>query len=540
MGDGFFGFNVALRGLYASQKKLDIANHNLSNVNTPGYSRQEGIQTATRPLFSYDGTGMIGTGADVVGVERIRDEYLDFKYWSENVNYGEWDVKRQQLEELELVYNGLSDSGFSNITNDFFSSLQELSKDPSSSAVRSLVRERGVTLTKYFNSVASKFENMQMDVNYKVNATVLEANSIGTQVVQLNRQIYTSELDGSLANDLRDQRGLLIDKLSKLVNIDASEVQTGTLPSGRPEKKMLITISGKAFVEHYSLSELSSEPRDTKLNEEDIPNLYTVGWKDGNSLNIKGGELKGYMDIRDGNEGENGSPAYKGVPFYLKKMNDFVRTFAMAFNEGFIDKDADGSISNLEDGVGHVDGYGIDMDGDGPRGTPGQIRFFTYKGDDGKEQNSSEFVDGVTQRDDIMAKYKNMTAANFSLSEEILGHLDSISVASVPDVWGNTDVVESLLELRHDSHMFAEGAPEDFMNSVIATLGIDSQQADRISNNQDIIIKQIENRRISNSGVSIDEEMANVIKHQHAYTAASQMINTFKEIYDILINRLGV
>lgn len=88
--------------------------------------------------------------------------------------------------------------------------------------------------------------------------------------------------------------------------------------------------------------------------------------------------------------------------------------------------------------------------------------------------------------------------------------------------------------------MFTEGAPEDFMKSIISTLGIDSQQAIRMSSNQQAMIRQVENQRLSESGVSMDEEMANMVKHQQAYNAAAVMINTMAEIYDILINRVGL
>lgn len=88
--------------------------------------------------------------------------------------------------------------------------------------------------------------------------------------------------------------------------------------------------------------------------------------------------------------------------------------------------------------------------------------------------------------------------------------------------------------------MFSEGAPEDFMKSLVATLGIDSQQARNYSMNQKAVVNQIINRRLSNSGVSMDEEMANLVKFQHAYNAAAKMIQTMNEVYDTLINRLFV
>lgn len=551
MREGFFGLNVATRGLFTAQRGLDVVNHNLNNVNTPGYSRQQAVQVAAKPMPLYDGTGMLGTGSDVIAINRVRDEYLDFKYWSENVAYGEWNIKRTLLEDIETTFNEPSDSGFTKILDEFYSSLQELAKDPNSSAVRSLVRERGVTVAKYFNSVAAHFEKLQADINDQVKIKVGEVNSIATQIQQLNRQIYSAELDGNIANDLRDQRGVLVDRLSKIVNIDANEVVAGKLPSGMDDKRFVITISGKALIDHFDISKLSVTPRKEKLNEaEDIQNLYEVGWEDGNTLEIKGGELKGCLDVRDGNEGEpanpdyegpmSKSPIYKGIPFYVKKMNQFVRTFAAALNEGYIDKNADGTISAEEDGKGHVDGYGIDPDSTGPGIASTGIRFFTMFGTDGKPESSAAFINGAASISDISARYKNLTAKNFTVSSDVVNDYNSIAASDNPDQVGNIVNLNEMLKMRHETQMFTEGAPEDFMKSLVATLGIDSQQAVMISANQQAIVKQVDNRRLSDSGVSIDEEMTNLVKFQHAYNASAKMIQTMSEVYDTLINRLGV
>ena len=208
MAESFFGLNVAVRGLFTAQRSLDIVNHNLNNVNTPGFSRQQAVQKASRPMALYDGTGMMGTGSDITGVNRIRDEYLDFKYWSENISLGEWSAKQEVLSDFEVTFNEPSNSGFTTIMNDFYNALQELGKDPSSPAVRALVKQRGVTLAKYFNSTAAHFEALQQDINYRIQTKVEEVNSYATQLQQLNRQIYISELDGNTANDMRDHRAL--------------------------------------------------------------------------------------------------------------------------------------------------------------------------------------------------------------------------------------------------------------------------------------------------------------------------------------------
>ncbi len=551
MREGFFGLNVSIRGLYSAQRSLDVVNHNLNNVNTPGYSRQQAVQVASKPMALFDGTGMLGTGSDVIAIKRVRDEYLDFKYWSENVSLGEWQAKTELLSDIETTFNEPSDSGFNKIISDFYSSLQELAKDPSSLAVRALVREKGVSVAKYFNSVATHFEKLQADVNDRIKIKVGEINSLGTQIQQLNRQIYAAELDGSTANDLRDQRTLLVDKLSKIVNIEANEVVAGKLPSGADDKHFVITISGKALVDHFNLSKLATDlrPAGKKLNPEDIDNLCDVRWEDGNTLEIKGGELRGYLDIRDGNEGLpadasyqgylDNSPFYKGIPYYQRKLNQFVQTFARAFNEGFVDRNGDGSISFDENQGGHADGYKLSsVEGDSPSG----IRFFTILGADGKQINTQTFLGTADPSDtaQVYALYSQITAKNFAVSQDIFDDMNNISASSAAGQKGNIDNLNSLLSMRQDPKMFAEGSPEDFIKSLVSTLGVDSQQAKTLSSNQENIVSQLVNRRLSDSGVSIDEEMTNLVKFQHAYNASAKMITTWAEIYDTLINRMGV
>ena len=539
MGESFFGLNVAVRGLFTAQRSLDTVNHNLNNVNTPGFSRQRSVQTAARPMALFDGTGMMGTGSDVISVERVRDEYLDFKYWSENITMGEWQAKREVLDDIEVTFNEPSDSGFTAILGDFYNSLQELGKDPSSAAVRALVKQKGVTVAKYFNSVASHFEKLQEDVNYRIKTKVEEVNSFATQIQQLNRQIYIAELDGNAANDLRDQRTLLADKMSKIINVEANEVVAGKLPSGKDDKHFVITISGKALIDHFDVSKLAVVQRSAtqKVNAEDVSGLYEVQWADGNSLNVRGGQLRGYLDVRDGNDGQAGPngiipPLYKGIPYYQKKMNEFVRTFAMAFNEGFIDANGDGTIAAGEDLAGHADAFGLT----GSTGT----RFFTLKGINGQEVDSATFLGGAATAAAIYARYANITAKNFSVGSDVMTDYNTIAVSDVTGEVGNINVLNSILDMRHNPDMFAEGAPEDYMKSLVATMGIDNQQAQRYEANQNIIVKQIENRRLSDSGVSMDEEMANMVKFQHAYNASAKMIQTMSEIYDTLINKLFV
>ncbi len=565
----FMGMDIAIRGLYSAQRGLSTVSHNVDNANTPGYSRQVNNQQASRPMLVANSAGMLGMGSDVVSVDRMRDEFLDDKYRSEAQYLGEWEVKTQLIDDLQTIYNEPSSSGYSKILNDFYASLQQLSTDPTSLSTRAAVMEKGIMVAKYFNSVATHFEKLQDDVNNMVGAKVDEINSLADQIRQLNQQIYNYEVTGNVANDLRDRRGYVVDKLSKLANTQSYEIETGyKLPNGEPEKRFVVAISGKAIVDHVDVVHLKVQMRENKLNEEDLNNLYEVSWEDGNKLNVKSGELRGYLDMRDGNDaavgidGKTLSPNFRGIPYYMRKMNQFVQVFSQSFNEGYIDKDGNGTMDKIN---GHVDGYSLtSVAGDSPAG----IRFFTMKNADGSPMSSDDFRSAALQKaaDDYAASvaagnprtdaldnplttdinealvygYKRLvTAKNFSIGLEVNEDpSENLAVSAIGGSKANTDNLLSLLNMRHNTYMFTEGAPEDFVKTLISSLGVDGQQGEVFLATQDNITRQIENRRQSISGVSINEEMTNMVKYQQIYGASAKMIATYQDILDILVNGL--
>jgi flagellar hook-associated protein 1 FlgK len=303
-------------------------------------------------------------------------------------------------------------------------------------------------------------------------------------------------------------------------------------------------VSGKTLVDHFTVSKLECKQRDKKLNvDEDIGYLYDVKWEDGNEIDIRGGELKGYLDVRDGNEGEdqgNGaSPNYKGIPFYIKKLNEFVRKFALAMNEGITeDTDPSGAKTFTKAWPGHAEGYGMQKPGQST--SPTGIRFFTMVGwsasqNDTIELTSDEFIGTASTVDQLGNQYQSLKAKNFCVSANLIYEERGEYNVSASGIAGQSEDgsnITTMINMRHDVHLFEEGTPEDYMKSLISTLGIDAQQSTQFTETQENLIKQIENRRFSVSGVSLDEEMTNMIKFQHAYNAAAKMISTFDEIYD--------
>ncbi|WP_077369560.1 flagellar hook-associated protein FlgK [Anaerosalibacter sp. Marseille-P3206] len=497
-----FGFNTAVSGLLASQRALYITNHNIQNMTTEGYSRQVAKQRATNPM-NLPGIGFLGTGTEIYDVVRIRDSYVDFKYWNENAPKGEWEVKKEKLMEIEKLFGEPSNSSFRQYLDDFFTSINELSKNPSDFSYRQPVKEASLALTKHINETAKRLENLRKDTMFSIDTKVKQANDIAYQISSLNKQIYSLEIDGKSANDLRDKRELLVDNLSKIANVKVDE---------SPEGKYRVSISGVSIVDHDYVSEIEYKREDpTNADSKRI-----LQWANGGKLNLKGGELKGLIELVDEN-GEKGS--YRGIPFYQEKLDEFAREFAKRINEV------------------HREGYGYKKE-------EKNKLFFAVDEATGTIPEKTGMTDEEYKKE-LNKYYEQFNATNLTISKDILEDVGNIAVAkdNGNNVEDNTNMLE-ILALREDKNFFSEGmskgTPDDFIKSLLSNLAVDSMQAQRMDSTQQLIINNIVKRRQSESGVSENEEMGNIVKFQHVYTASARMITTLDTILDVTINRLGL
>lgn len=504
----FFGLSIAMKGLYASQNSIYVVEHNISNADTAGYSRQISGQKAATPLKRSDGTGMVGTGVDSTTVKRIRDVFLDNRYWKQNVDYGEWSVKSSLLSELESLMDETSENGLNEVLSNFSSSLEDLADNPESGQARAVVLQNGISLCRYLNNAANSLQSMREDYNQSVKIKVNEINSYAKQICDLNEQIYKAELDGSAANDLRDQRTLILDKLSKIADIEANEINAGTLPNGKKDVRFQVILNGVSLVNHFQVNTLECYEID---EGSDRDGMYGIRWANtGREVNFSGGEIKGYLDMRDGS-GENGE--YKGVTYYTGMLDSFARIFAKAFNEGI-----------YGDGVqycsGHAGGAGLD-------GASG-IRFFSFDG-----KSSEALLETGSDTDSI---YDNITAANISVSSDVEEDVNKIAAASISGEPGNNENISVLVDIFNDTRVFDEGMPEDYISAIVSTMGVASAYASRLSENKESVLNNIDNCRTSISGVSLDEETSNLIVYQQTYNAAAKMISVIDELLDVTIN----
>ncbi|HTD77765.1 MAG TPA: flagellar hook-associated protein FlgK, partial [Chloroflexota bacterium] len=230
----FFGLDIATRSLRAQQTLVDIANQNIANANTPGYSRQEAVVKETLPypipVFRQSGApGQLGTGVEVKEVNRSRDLFADYQYRNQVAAQGNWDAQSSGLKQIEAVVNEPSTSGLSTLMTKYWQGWQEVANSPSDVSVRANLLEQGRALAESFQSTVHQFQQQQRDVDSQVSLTVDDVNNYAKQIANLNTQISQVETGGMKANDLRDQRDLLLDKLSGLVGVTSVESSEGSV-----------------------------------------------------------------------------------------------------------------------------------------------------------------------------------------------------------------------------------------------------------------------------------------------------------------------
>ena len=314
MASTFFGLHVGYSGLNAFQASINTTANNISNVQTEGYTRQEVNLTPSSAMRVYQKYGSTGTGVTAESVTQIRDEYYDQKYWYTNPSKGYYDRKVYYLDQIETYYtDDASNPGFSSILGKMFNSLDGVKKNAGDTSVRNEFISNADKLCTYFSSTATYLQELQATINDEVKTTVDNINSITQKVALLNKQINTIEQQGAKANELRDQRALLIDELSNLVTVtvEESDVVNTNYPDMHTGATMFkVKVNGQLLVDTYDYNELDVTVRKAKNNQSDVEGLYDVVWKSSqNTFNISNkmlsGSLKSLFEVRDGNDEQN-------------------------------------------------------------------------------------------------------------------------------------------------------------------------------------------------------------------------------------------
>ena len=602
MASTFFGLDIAVSGMHTTMAQITTASHNIANSETDGYCRQVVSTQASEPLRGYCSAGMIGTGVVATAVTQERDFYYDEKYWDSNSMKGEYEAVDTYLTSIETYLNEVSDDGFTTMFDGFFNSLSSLANDASSLEKRTEVTSKAQTFVEYLNNVYNNLQSVQDDINTEIKNQVDRINSISKEIAALNDQIATLEVYGEVANDLRDQRAVLIDELSTYGTVDVKETVVNKTKFSLGQKMYNVKFNGQILVSNENRNELKCVPRSVKDNQNDIDGLYDIIWeKADEELNLFStgahGSLSALMMLRDGNNQANlngyvtASPGdnkititdtnindisrinvpiqgkitiggmdyeytnfevkveevngvneytyefellepvvkninnreahigetidFKGANHYMTQINEFLRTFSKRFNE-------------------------IHNKGEDLNGNKGED-LFVYNDDVSARQHQLSETDGDNGFKSTDATYYRMTAGNAAISNNILKSSDLFAAATeIDEGFENNEIVSELLSLKTDVDMFKEGKPADFLNSVVAEIGVDKMNYKKLAENQSNITYSIDTQRMSISSVDVDEEGMNVVRYQQAYEMSARVFTIMNEIYNTLIKELGI
>ena len=514
MPNTFFGLTIGASGLTASNAAINTTAHNISNINTKGYTRQSTVQQASFGIKVYKPYGAVGTGVTVTDIEQARSEYYDNRYRNNNTQCGQYETLDTYSNLVQTYLDEFNTEGFIAEYNNLFKTIDSMCGDPSSDVKRGQFLSYMSSICQYFNTLSTNLQNTQNDINEEIKSSVSTVNTIAEQLASLNKQINTIEATGGTANDLRDSRNLLVDELSYYADVQVMDRSVG---NGLSEYTILF--NGQALVEGYSYNTLECVSRETsdKRNASDAEGLCDLKWSNGNPYNpyeeSGRGSIKALFDMRDGcndayevvNTDTTGAqylevvadsyrnPSYKGVPYYQSQLNRFVTTFAEEFNNII-------SRGQLMDGTACTSSLLV------------------------SKYNENAYV----------------TAGNITVNQKMLNDLSQLPVSyDVSRGDENSDMAKDMYALK-DKVTIKSGTFWDFLSSIVSEIGVDTMRAETFNSNYKNIKGAVETQRTSVSGVDEDEEGIDLVKFQHAYDLSSKVISVMNQIYSKLIEETGL
>jgi flagellar hook-associated protein 1 FlgK len=439
----FYGMQTSLRGLIAQQRMLDTTGHNIANASTKGYSRQEAVLSASAAMqvqvaSSSSAGSHLGSGVDVDGFRRVRDQFLDAQYRGQNTNLSEWSARAESLDSAELSLAEPGDTGINQQLTKFWKSWSDLSKNPDNDAAKQAVVQQANALTDSIHSVRSQMVAAQTSATGQYDAIAGpngEVSKIATELAGLNKTISSFITNGDMPNDLMDRRDLLIDQLSGY-----GQVSVEQLESGSTNVSFVDGTTGTSYPIVADRTAAWAGPP-------------SGGWS-------PGGEMGGLLSAAKSPGGT--------IDGYLTQIDSISSSLMSSVNAA----------------------YGGDFFA---AGTP--------------------------------------AGATIAVAAPIQAAPASIRAGS--GATGSSDLALAVAQLQGNA------AVDGVYKAFVAKVGGDLNESTRMQANAQVLADSVEDRRQSVAGVSMDEEMSNLVRFQRAYQASARAMSTMDEMLDVLINRTG-
>ena len=608
MSSTLFGLNIAASGLRASNAALNTTANNISNVNTEGYSRQEVQQAANDPLRVFATYGCAGAGVDTIAIERIRDSFYDNKFRDNETKLGEYDTKAYYCKMIEDYLTDDGTTGFKSVYDKIGNALQDITRNASSTSTKANFISTVKGLVDYFNNMYGDIQNLQADVNDEIKMRTDEINSYAQDIATLNKQINVIEMTGTIANELRDKRDLLVDKLSAVVDVKTVETPVYDKDGNATgANRFIVKIAGgQTLVDMNEYNQLVcvARTKEEKVNQTDIDGLYDITWQDGREFGIynksMGGELRGLIEMRDGNNGEYFNGTVTDVTYAAATSRVTIATSAAYLGDMMKCNLSDtGGVINIGDQLYYYTDWSYNDDGtytftidnvksDQPissakiRSTATIGAEVDYQGVPYYMEQMNEWIRGFAEKvngiftEGVTAEgndagilitgnyvttkgqyteaelndskkngkgYYYITAGNLAIASDLIKDASLLGTrSSASNGVEECKQVEKVISMLSDKNQYSFRGREagGFLECVLSDAALNASNANTFYKTYTSLEKSIDNQRTSISGVDEDEEAVSLVKYQNSYTLASKMISVLTEVYDRLILQTGV
>lgn len=561
----FSGLNTMVNGIYTQRLGLNTVGHNISNSNTEGYSRQTAHAAATpsSEVYTLAGASQVGNGSTVTSVIRARDIYADRQYWKENSTDGYYNGKANNYAKIESIFNDSDNSGVQDAMEKFYQAWQDCSTTASSDTSRQNVINAGQNFAQSLQ-IAAKQTKEQIDSLYDdISLSVVKMNRLMGQVVELNKNIAGIEATGAHANDLRDQRDLIVDQLTSMTDITVYESANGmytlvsngtTLVNGIT--KVDLEMSAPKNNTTYSLSDYDIMIKQTGT-------VYTPGNGELKAQFEAVAEDKGYIDqvanmaafmfttMNDQHKAGYGIDGSKDKPFGNANDKDNATTGLNFYGEsnkifewdaknGKLDvynKKADGTKDNAsKESLSGMQILEILTVNSELTATDGHKKLATRSGERDKDGKLLyQTAAGGTTTDVTQAK---KDAQGNPLPVDVNGTGDGSNAVWVAALF-NCERDKTSPEVNGTDRLIGNGSLYSYYNTSMTTMGSDASNMNGRVKFQSGVMDQVENLRSSTNGVNWDEELSNMITFQQGYSACSRCLSAMDECLDKLINGTG-
>lgn len=544
-------FGIGRQGIRAQQTAIQVTSHNIANINTKGYSRQEVDFEEADPVNGNP--GQIGRGVNAATIKRKYDSFIEGQLLDSRESFGNLDIQKSALTKLETMFYDSQGTGINTLLEDLFKSFQDLSANPSGTPERISLLSKAEAFADTVNRTYSDINQLQRDMNTQINQTVNEINSLTSQIADLNVKISEVENSGQNANDFRDMRGNLLNELAEKVDITFYEDTAGQVS--------VIGAGSALLVEKGNSWNLGVE------SNADNKGYYNIVFDppSGSSVDITNrisdGKLKGLITIRDTTTADVIDEVDRLAASVANEINQVHRGgFGLDGSTGvnlFIPAFEAGDAASVSAKSTNSNKGGVDATIDDPALLTYQDYELTFSSGSYIIRNkSTNSLQSNVYADPAVFTFEglsfNITGAHadgdtYTISAHkdaaknlavalSLTETDKIAAATVSaDNRGDNRNAVALAQLQDKFALDGTSTFNNYYSSIVGVIGADSQYVNSSYAAQDFSLKQMENMREAVSGVSLDEEMTNLMKFQRAYEASAKLISIGDEMLQTLL-----